>query len=85
MSNFVPYEVFLRGILLHYFNIKKNASERSRILVEFYGDHAPAERTCQKWLTRFKSGNYDLEDDKFEDEETETLRNEDSFAMKKQE
>ena len=31
--------------------------------VEDYGDHALAERTCQKWFARFRSGNFDLEDD----------------------
>ena len=49
MSNFVPEKVFLRRVLLHYFN-KKTASESHRILVEDYGEHALAERTCQKWF-----------------------------------
>ena len=51
MSNFVPEKVFLRGILLHYFNMKKTAAKSHRILVEVYGEHALAERTCQKWFT----------------------------------
>ena len=54
MSNFVPEEVFLRGVLLHYFNMKKTAAESHRILVEVYGGRALAERTCQKWFARFK-------------------------------
>jgi len=80
MSNFVPNKVFLRGVLLHYFNMKKSASESHRILVEVYGDHALSERTCQKWFARFKSGNFDLEDQeragcpkKFEDAELQAL------------
>ena len=84
MSSFVPNKVFLRGVLLHYFNMKKKAVESHRILVEVYGDHALAERTCQKWFARFKSGNFDLEDEerpgqpkKFEDEELEALLDED--------
>lgn len=84
MSSFVPNKVFLRGVLLHYFNMKKKAAESHRILVEVYGDHALAERTCQKWFARFKSGNFDLEDEerpgqpkKFEDEELEALLDED--------
>jgi histone-lysine N-methyltransferase SETMAR len=84
MSNFVPNNVFLRGILLHYFNMKKKAAESHRILVEVYGEHALAERTCQKWFARFKSGNFDLEDEeragaplKFEDAELEALLDED--------
>ena len=84
MSNFVPEKVFLRGILFHYFNMKKIAAESHRILVEVYGGHALAERTCQKWFARFKSGDFDLEDEerlgqpkKFEDEELEALLDED--------
>ena len=50
MSNFVPEKVFLRKVLLHYLNMKKTAAESHRILVEVYGEHAQAERTCQKWF-----------------------------------
>ena len=84
MSNFVPEKVFLRGVLLHYFNMKKTAAESHRILVKVYGEHALAERTCQKWFARFKSGDFGLEDEeppgqlkKFEDEELEALLDED--------
>ena len=63
MSNFVPEKVFLRGVLLHYFNMKKTAAESHRILVEVYGEHALAERTCQKWFARFNSGDFGLEDE----------------------
>ena len=48
MANFVPEKVFLRGVLLHYFNMKKTVAESHRILVEVYGEHAVVERTCQK-------------------------------------
>ena len=51
--------------------------------MEVYGEHALAERTCQKWFTRFKSGDFGLEDEerpgqpkKFDDEELETLLDE---------
>ena len=71
----MPEKVFLRGVLLHYFNMKKTAAESHRIFVEVYGEHALAERTCQKWFARFKSGDFGLEDEersgqpkKFEDE-----------------
>ena len=74
MSNFVPEKVFLRGVLLHYFNMKKTAL---------------AERTCQKWFARFKSGDCGLKGEelpgqpkKFEDEELEALLDED-FCHKK--
>lgn len=84
MSNFVPDKVFLRGVLLHYFNMKKSATESHNILVEVYGDLALAERTCQKWFARFKSGDFCLEDQerpgqpkKFEHEELAALLDED--------
>ena len=57
--NFVPEKVFLRGSF-HYFNMKKTASESHRILVEVYGEHALADRTCQKWFVRFKSDDFGL-------------------------
>ena len=60
MSNFVPEKVFFRGVLLHYFNTKKTAAESHRIFLEVYG---LAERTCQKWFARFKSGDFGLEDE----------------------
>ena len=84
MLNFVPEKVFLPEVLLHYFNMKKTAAESQRILVEVYGKHALDERTCQKWFSRFKSGDFGLEDEerpgqpkKFEDEELEALLDED--------
>jgi Transposase. len=84
MSNFVPNKMFLRGVLLHYFNMKKSAAESHSILMAVYGDRALSERTCQKWFARFKSGDFDLEDQgrarcpkKFEDAELETLLDED--------
>ena len=50
MSNFLPENVFLRGVLLYYFDMKKTVAESHRILVEVYGEHALAEQTCQKWF-----------------------------------
>ena len=38
MSNFVPNKVFLRGVLLHYFNMKKSAAESHRILVLYLSE-----------------------------------------------
>ena len=75
MSNSVPEKMFLRRVLLHYINMKKTSAESHRILVEVYREHALAERTCQKWFARFKSGDFGLEDEesprqpkKYEDE-----------------
>lgn len=85
MAAFVPNKIFLRGVLLHYFNMNKSAAESHRILKEVYGEHALAEQTCRKWFARFKSGDFDLEDKerpgppkKFEDKELEELLEENS-------
>ena len=84
MLNFVPEKVFLRGVLLYYFKMKKTAAEIHHILVEVFGEHALAERTCQKWFARFKSGDFGLQDEerpvqpkKFEHEELKALLDED--------
>ena len=64
--------------------MKNTAAESHRILVEVYGEHALAERTCQKLFAPFKSGHFGLEDEerpghpkKSEDEELEALLDED--------
>ena len=50
MSNSVPEKVFLRGVLLHYFNMKKTAAEIHRILVKVYGEHALAKQNLWESL-----------------------------------
>ena len=87
----MPEKVFLRGVLLHYFNMKKTAAGSHRILVEVYGQHALAEQTCQKWFARFKTGDFGLENEerpvqpkKFEDEELEALLDEDYCQTQKE-
>ena len=71
--------------------MKKSVAESHRILVEVYGDHALSEWTCQKWFARFKSGDFDLEDQeragctkKFEDAELEALLDEDLCQMQEE-
>ncbi|UYV78731.1 SETMAR [Cordylochernes scorpioides] len=60
-----------------------------RVIV-VYDDHALTERTCQKWFARFKSGNFDLEEEnpgappKFEDEELEARLDEDPTQTQKE-
>ena len=80
----MPEKVFMRGVLLHYFNMKKTAAESHGILVKVYGEHALAEQTWQKWFARFKSSDFCLEDEerpgqpkKFEDEELDALLDDD--------
>ena len=45
------------AVPLYYFNMKKTAAE-SPILVELYGEHVLAQRTCQNWFAVFKSGDF---------------------------
>ena len=42
--------------------MKKTAADCHRILVEVYGEHALAKRTCQKSFAQFKSSDFGLED-----------------------
>ncbi len=85
MSTYVPTKEHLREVLLHYFILKKNATEAQRMLVEAYGEYAPSDRTCRTWFERFRSGDFDVSDKerpgqpkKFEDEELRALLDEDS-------
>ena len=71
--------------------MKKAAAESHRILKEVYGEHALAERMCQRWFARFKSGDFGLEDEerpgqskKFEDEELVALLDEDCCQTQKE-
>lgn len=76
MSDFVPNKVFLRGVLLHYFNITQNASESRGILVKVYGEQCLAERTCNNWFKLFKINNcYEWNCEEFDDEDVESRIN----------
>ena len=59
MSKFVPVKKFF----LYHINMKKNAAESHRILVDVNGKYALAERTCQKCFARFNSDDFGLEDE----------------------
>ena len=85
MSTFVPNEVYLRGILLHYFIQNKSAVEAHRIFVETYGDNVLSNTTRRDWFRRFKNNDskLKLEDKersgapkKFEDKELEEILDE---------
>ncbi|KAG5327160.1 MOS1T transposase, partial [Pseudoatta argentina] len=84
MSIFVPNNMHLRGILLHYFIQKKSAAEAHRIIVQTYDDNALSDTTCRDWFRRFKNNDFELEDKersgapkKFQDKELEQLLDED--------
>jgi len=91
MSNFVPEKVILRGSLITFFHLKKNAAESYRLLVEAYGEHAPTQKTCERWFARFRSDDFDISDKertggpkKFEDTELEALLDEDPCRTQKE-
>jgi len=61
------------------------------MLVEAYGDHALGKSQCYEWFKRFKSGNFDVEDEergrppkKFEDHELQALLDEDDTQTQQQ-
>ena len=59
---FCVNNVYLRGILLHYFIQNKSAAETHRILVETCGDNALSNTTYRDWFQRFKNNDFKLED-----------------------
>ena len=40
--------------------MKKTAAESYRLLREVYGKHAPSQDTCERWIRRFKSGDFEV-------------------------
>ena len=45
--------------------MKKTAAESYRLLGEAY-EHAPSQKTCERWFQRFKIGDFDVADKKYE-------------------
>jgi len=85
MSEFILKKLNLREVLLHYFILKKSATETHRLLVNIYGEHAPSKTSCKEWFRRFNSDDFDVRDKerkgapkKFEDTELQALLGEDS-------
>jgi len=79
MSNFVPGNYDLRTALIFYYHLKK-AAESHRMLVEAYGEHALGTSQCFEWFKKFKSGDFDVRNEKrgkppkkFEDSELQAL------------
>lgn len=82
-----PKKLFFQRILLHCFHMNEKSSESYYILLRCYGKQVPSDRTCYRMFKWFKSGNVDLEDEKyvqvgrpkkFKDEDLKTLLNENS-------
>ena len=55
-------KIFYRYVLLHYFDMKRSATETYRIMSRIYGGKCPSERTYRKWFFLFKSGDFSVED-----------------------
>lgn len=83
-----PKKLFFQRVLLHCFHMNKKPCESYDILRKFYDyGQIPSDRTCYRMFEMFKSGNFDLEDEKymqvgrpkkFKDEDLKTLLNENS-------
>lgn len=54
--------VHFRHILLYYFRKGKNARQACAKLRQVYGDNTLQERQCQRWFTKFRAGDFDLND-----------------------
>jgi len=60
--------------------LKKTAAESYWLLGEVYGEHAPSQKTYERWFQRFKIGDFDVADKehgkpskKYEDVELQVL------------
>lgn len=86
-----PKKKFLRGVLLHYFNMKMGVGESNHLLERSYGGESPTLRTCGKWFHRFRNRNFSLEDvkqvrapRKFKDLELETILENDPMKTQRE-
>jgi len=61
---FVPNKEHSRTALIFCFHLKKTA-ESYRLLGEAYDEHAPSQKTCERWFQRFKIGDFDVVDKEF--------------------
>lgn len=91
MTKFVPNKEHSRTALIFCFHLKKTAAESYRLLGEAYGEHAPSQKTCERWFQRFKIGDFDVADKehgkppkKYEDVELQALLDEDDSQTQKQ-
>lgn len=55
-------KVHLRHIMLYEYRKGVSARTAQKNIAEVYLDNAPAFKTVQKWFTRFRDGDFNLED-----------------------
>ena len=93
MMKFVPNKEHSRTALIFCFHLKKTAAESYRLLGEpiTYGEHAPSQKTCERWFQHFKIGDFDVPDKKhgkppkkYEDMELQALLDKDDSQTQKQ-
>jgi len=91
MSNFVPGNYDLRTALIFCYHLKKTAAESHRMLVKIYGEHALGKSQCFEWFKKFKSGDFDVRNEKrekppkkFEDSKLQALLDEDDAQTQQQ-
>ncbi|XP_026673180.1 histone-lysine N-methyltransferase SETMAR-like, partial [Ceratina calcarata] len=58
----VANKVRYRHLMLFFFRKGKNATQAANKICAVYCEDAVAERTVRMWFTRFRTGNFDLED-----------------------
>lgn len=52
----------IRHIILFYFRKGKNATQTQKKICAVYGEDAVTDRTCQKWFSKFKAGDFSVQD-----------------------
>jgi len=55
-------KVHFRHLMLFFYRKDKNATQAANKICAVYGEGAVGERTVRKWFARFKTGDFNLED-----------------------